>query len=135
MAILKILENYQWDAKAVITIAAFAMNYGEFCLFAQLYIAHPLAKFVAILKHLPDIAEHGSTHQHLFGSIKGLVGAIVDLAKCMDRFDDLNHKYISEDKPPLSNAIAIIHEPAYWIIFTVVVCTEQIASLAGVSTE
>nr|GFC70126.1 protein sieve element occlusion B-like [Tanacetum cinerariifolium] len=42
--IFTMLSNYGWDAKAVITLAAFAVNYGEFWLVAQLYTRNPLAK-------------------------------------------------------------------------------------------
>ena len=111
------------------------MNYGEFCLFAQLHLTHPLAKYVAILKHLPEIVEHGSAHESLCAVIKQIMVDSVKLADCMVGFNELDRNYISDKETPLSNSMAMIHVPAYCIIFGVVACTEHIASIAGSSTE
>ncbi|KAK2990864.1 hypothetical protein RJ640_002848 [Escallonia rubra] len=44
MAILKLVSSKKWEAKLVISLAAFVVNYGEFWLIAQLYATNPLAK-------------------------------------------------------------------------------------------
>ncbi|VVA41660.1 PREDICTED: SIEVE ELEMENT OCCLUSION B, partial [Prunus dulcis] len=54
LAILNKLSSYSWEAKAVLTLAAFAMEYGEFWLLAQLRESDRLAKSIAILKRVPD---------------------------------------------------------------------------------
>ncbi|VVA34114.1 PREDICTED: SIEVE ELEMENT OCCLUSION B [Prunus dulcis] len=47
------LSNYSWEAKAVLTLAAFAMEYGEFWLLAQAQESDRLAKSISILKRVP----------------------------------------------------------------------------------
>ncbi|KAJ6890205.1 protein SIEVE ELEMENT OCCLUSION C isoform X1 [Populus alba x Populus x berolinensis] len=53
MILFDVLGNYRWDVKAVLTLAAFAATYGEFCIIMQEYPYNPLAVSVAMLKHLP----------------------------------------------------------------------------------
>ena len=54
MGILGMLSSYSWDAKVVIALAAFAANFGEFWLVAQLHATNRLAKSVAKLKHIHE---------------------------------------------------------------------------------
>ncbi|KAI9108739.1 hypothetical protein K1719_020044 [Acacia pycnantha] len=54
MVILNILSSYPWHAKVVLTLATFAVNFGEFWLVSQQSAANTLAKSVSLLKQLPD---------------------------------------------------------------------------------
>ncbi|KAI8026992.1 Protein SIEVE ELEMENT OCCLUSION B [Camellia lanceoleosa] len=83
MAILNMLSNYSWDAKVVISLAAFAVNYGQFWLVTQLVTSNQLAKSVALLKQLPDIIEHASTLKSRFHAIKNLIKVLLDVTKCI----------------------------------------------------
>ena len=58
VSLFNMLTSYSWDAKLVLTLAAFALNYGEFWLLAQIYSSNQLAKSIAILKQLPIILEN-----------------------------------------------------------------------------
>jgi len=52
LSILNKLSNYSWDTKAVLTLAAFALDYGEFWLLAQSQSTDQLAKSVGTLRRV-----------------------------------------------------------------------------------
>ncbi|KAJ9135405.1 hypothetical protein P3X46_032591 [Hevea brasiliensis] len=135
MSILNMLSSYSWDAKLVITLAAFAMNYGEFWLVAQNYTSNQLAKSVAILKQLPEIFEHSSMLKPRFDAVKNLIKVMLDIAKCIVELKELPSQYISMDVTALSTAMAYIPITVYWTIRSVVACASQITGLIGLGHE
>lgn len=48
VALFNTLSSYMWDAKVVIALAAFSVNYGEFWLVAQLYPSNPLGQVLGV---------------------------------------------------------------------------------------
>ncbi|MBA0762182.1 hypothetical protein Gotri_024724 [Gossypium trilobum] len=135
MAIFNMLSSYPWAAKVVLTLAAFAVNFGEFWLIAQLCTSNPLAKSVALLKQ-PDISEHSQTLKSHFDALSKLINAMFDVTKCIVELTQLHSsKYVSIGEPPLSTAMAHIHTATYWIIASVVACTRQITGLIGMRHE
>ncbi|TYI34475.1 hypothetical protein ES332_A03G011900v1 [Gossypium tomentosum] len=134
MAIFNMLSSYSWGAKVVLTLAAFAVNFGEFWLIAQLCTSNSLAKSVALLKQ-PDILEHSQTLKSHFDALSKLINAMVDVTKCIVELTELPSKYISIDEQPFSTAMAHIHTATYWIISSVVACTRQITGLIGLRHE
>ncbi|XP_052887373.1 protein SIEVE ELEMENT OCCLUSION B-like [Gossypium arboreum] len=134
MGIFNKLSSYSWGAKVVLTLAAFAVNFGEFWLIAQLCTSNSLAKSVALLKQ-PDILEHSQTLKTHFDALSKLINAMVNVTKCIVELTELPSKYISIDEPPLSTAMAHIHTATYWIISSVVVCVGQITGLMGMRQE
>ena len=53
-SILEKLEGYSWHAQAVLTLAAFASDYGDFCRhFDQFHLSDHLTKPVGIMKQIP----------------------------------------------------------------------------------
>ncbi|KAA3457624.1 protein SIEVE ELEMENT OCCLUSION B-like [Gossypium australe] len=134
MAIFNMLSSYSWGAKAVLTLAAFAVNFGELWLIAQLCTSNSLAKSVALLKQ-PDILEHSQTLKSHFDALSELINAMVDVTKSIVEITELRSKYISINEPPLSTAMAHIHTATYWIISSVVICAGQITSLIGMRHE
>lgn len=133
--IFNILSSYNWDAKAVLALAALAVTYGEFWLVIQLYPTNSLAKGIAALKQLPEILEWADALKPKFDALTSLVGAIVELTECIIEFSELPSQYISPDTPELSTAIAHIPTAAYWIIRSIVACTSQIVGLIGMGPE
>nr|XP_043624132.1 protein SIEVE ELEMENT OCCLUSION B-like [Erigeron canadensis] len=127
MEIFNMLSNYAWDAKAVITLSAFAVNYAEFCLVAQLYISNPLAQSVTRLKQLPDMLERGEQ----FEAVRNLIKDMLDLTRCIVEIKMLPEQYISPETPEL--VIATTHIPAavYWIIRSIVACASILIKLIG----
>ncbi|KAJ0818261.1 putative sieve element occlusion, Thioredoxin-like superfamily, protein SIEVE ELEMENT OCCLUSION [Helianthus annuus] len=133
--IFNMLSNYGWDAKAVITLAAFAVNYGEFWLVAQLYSANPLAKSLAHLKQLPSVLEHGESLKPRFSAVTSLIKAMLDVTHCIIKFKELPEQYISPDTPELVIATTHIPTAVYWIIRSIVSCASILINLIGMGHE
>ncbi|TYJ07970.1 hypothetical protein E1A91_A11G042100v1 [Gossypium mustelinum] len=135
MVLLNTLSSYSWDAKVVLTLAAFAVNFGECWLVLQLCTTNSLAKSVALLKQLPDILEYSHTLKPQFDALHKLIKAMMEVTKCIVEFTELPSQYISSDVPPMSIAVAHIPTAAYWTIRSVVACAAQITSLVGTRYE
>uniref|UniRef100_A0A6N2L7D7 Sieve element occlusion N-terminal domain-containing protein n=1 Tax=Salix viminalis TaxID=40686 RepID=A0A6N2L7D7_SALVM len=135
LAIFNLLSNYSWDAKVVLALAAFAVNYGEFSLVAQIYLTNPLAKAVALLKQLPEIIERAEDLKPQFEALTNLIRAMTDVAKCIVELKELPSQYITPDTPEMLTATAHIPTAVYWIIRSIVACTSQIVALVGMGHE
>lgn len=134
MELLRTLSNYSWEAKVVLTLAAFAVYYGEFWLVAQLCTTDPLAKSVAILKQLSDMVEHAASVKPQIEAIDNLIKAVTNVTKSIVEYSEmvkLQSHYISEDTPPLSIALAHIPAAAYWVIRGILASASHIAILGG----
>lgn len=119
----------------MLALAAFALNYGEFWVVAQLYPSNPLAKSVALLKQLPEILERADTLKPKFEALTNLIKAMVDLTKCIVEFKELPPEYITPDAPEMRAATAHIPTAVYWIIRSIVACSAQILGLIGMGHE
>ncbi|KAH8500044.1 hypothetical protein H0E87_015327 [Populus deltoides] len=135
LAIFNLVSNYSWDAKVVLALAAFALNYGEFWLVSQLYLTNPLAKAVALLKQLPEIIERADALKPKFEALTNLIKAMTDVAKCIVEFKELPSQYITPDTPEMLTATAHIPTAVYWTIRSIVACTSQIVGLTGMGHE
>ncbi|KAM0018770.1 putative sieve element occlusion [Helianthus debilis subsp. tardiflorus] len=135
MAILNMLSSYTWEAKVVISLGAFAVNFGEFWLVAQLFATNPLAKSVALLKQLPNIIQHYKSLKPRFDAINNLIKAILDVTKCIIDFKNLPYQYLQDDTPPKSTALTHIPTAVYWSIKSMVACVSQLTSLLGMNYE
>ncbi|GFZ03854.1 sieve element occlusion amino-terminus protein [Actinidia rufa] len=133
MAIFNMLSNYSWEAKVVISLAAFAVNYGDFWLVAQLFNTNPLAKSVSLLKQLPDVIEHAVSLKSLFDAINTLIKAVLDVTKCVVDLKELSTQYISQETESTSTAMALIRIAAYWTIRSMVACASMVTSLLCMS--
>jgi hypothetical protein len=119
----------------VLALAAFAVNYGEFWLVAQLYSSNPLAKGLAILKQLPEILEYTDTLKPKFEALTNLIKAMLDVTKCIVEFKELPSQYITPDTSELVTANAHIPIAVYWTIRSIVACASQIMGLIGMGHE
>ncbi|CAI9757383.1 unnamed protein product [Fraxinus pennsylvanica] len=135
VAILNQLSSYTWDTKAVISIASFALKYGEFWLVALVFETNQLAKSVAYLKRVSDIIDQSSSLKSQFDSINDLVKAALDLTKCICEFRDLPAEYILDDEPPKSTALAYIPTAVYWIIRSLVASGSHVTRLLDMNHE
>ncbi|EEF47605.1 conserved hypothetical protein [Ricinus communis] len=135
LAIFNLVSSYSWDAKLVLALAAFAVNYGEFWLVAHLYLTNPLAKAVALLKQLPDILERADALKPKFEAVSSLIRAALDVAKCIVEFKELPPQYITPDAPEMLIATAHIPTAVYWTIRSIVACATQIIGLIGMGHE
>lgn len=135
LSLFNMLSSYTWDAKVVIVLAAFAVNYGEFWLTAQLHTVNSLAKSVSLLKQLPDIIEHTDVLKPRFDAINNLIKAMLDVTNCIIEFKELPSEYISPESPEMSMAMAHIPTAAYWTVRSAVACATQISMLIGLGHE
>ncbi|MQL74562.1 hypothetical protein Taro_006919 [Colocasia esculenta] len=127
------LAAYSWETKAVLALAAFATLYGEFWLVAQLHTVNPLARSVALMKQLPNILEHSDVLKPRIDAINSLIKAMVDVARCAVDFNELP----AEDVPADDMTSAMNHIPtaAFWIVRSIVACTNQIVVFIGLGHE
>ncbi|XP_039133186.1 LOW QUALITY PROTEIN: protein SIEVE ELEMENT OCCLUSION B-like [Dioscorea cayenensis subsp. rotundata] len=135
LALFQTLSTYTWDAKLVLTLAAFAVTYGGFWLSAQIYTVNPLAKSIAQLKQLPDILEQTDVLKPRFDAINNLIKAMLDVTKCIIEFKELPTEYIPLDSPDINLAMAHIPTAVYWIVRSVLACASQIIALIGLGHE
>ncbi|KAG8366001.1 hypothetical protein BUALT_Bualt17G0030700 [Buddleja alternifolia] len=135
MDLLKSLSNYSWDAKVVITFAAFAISYGEFYLVEQLHTKNPLAKNIAILKDLPDMLTHGEELKKKLEAVQDLLNAVLKATHSIIEFKELPTAYISHDTPEMAAATAHIPTAVYWIIRSLLACASVLLNLIGSGHE
>ncbi|KAK7344015.1 hypothetical protein VNO77_13213 [Canavalia gladiata] len=130
VAILNKLSNYEWDAKAVLTLAAFAMEYGEFWLLAQHQTTEPLAKSVAILKQVPVLTRPAPLlkHRQYLIELNTLVRTTLQVIELIFQLEKLT-TFDTKDVPALLPAIEQIPVDVYWAIITVVAIVTQIDCL------
>lgn len=130
LTILNKLSNYEWDAKAVITLAAFALEYGEFWLLAQLQPTDLLAKSVAVLKRVPGLTKPASLQKHrqAIVELNNLIKATLQVIELIFELEKLT-SYDTKDVPALLPAIEQIPVDVYWSIITIAAIVTQIDSL------
>ncbi|XP_050289589.1 protein SIEVE ELEMENT OCCLUSION B-like [Quercus robur] len=129
--ILEKLTKYSWDAKAVLTLAAFALDYGDFWLLAHLHASDKSAKWVGILKGVPTIVTESWLQKHKLAIIKldQLIKSTVEAIDCILVLEGLSDRYAEEDLQELSEAMYYIPLDVYYAIITVVACTTQMCCL------
>ncbi|XP_038884139.1 protein SIEVE ELEMENT OCCLUSION B-like [Benincasa hispida] len=135
MEVFNLLSSWPWDAKVVLALAAFAINYGEFWLLVQQSSTDLLAKDISLLKKLPEIFERVDIVKQKFEALDKLIKALVDVAKCIVDFKMLPPHYITPDTPEMKSATTLIPTAIYWTIRSIVACAAQNAGLIGVGHE
>ncbi|XP_027364603.1 protein SIEVE ELEMENT OCCLUSION B-like [Abrus precatorius] len=130
LAILNKLSKYEWDAKAVLTLAAFALEYSEFWLLAQHQPTDPLAKSVAVLKRVPVLTRPAALQKHRQAIIEvnNLVKATLQVIEVIFELEKLT-TYDTKDVPALGTAIEQIPVDVYWAIITIAAVVTQIDCL------
>ncbi|KDP46378.1 hypothetical protein JCGZ_10218 [Jatropha curcas] len=130
MGTLKKLPNYSWGAKLVITLAAFAMNYGEFWVVkVKYYESDMLAKSIARLKQLTRVLDESSGQ---VDEMKRLIEVMINIAKCILKLKELpslstmTSIHRAEEKLPIT---------VYWTIRSMVACSSLITGLMGMEDE
>ncbi|KAB1221416.1 hypothetical protein CJ030_MR2G013140 [Morella rubra] len=127
------LSSYSWDVKLLLTLAAFALDYGDFWLLTQLQSSHPpplqsslqFAKPVGIMKQVPAISKHPELQKHGkdIVDINNIVKATLGVANCVLESENLYSRYMTYDIQELSTAMNRIPVHVYWAIATVVTCS------------
>jgi hypothetical protein len=135
LSIFQQLSLFDWDAKLVLTLAAFALHYGEFWLLAQIYSTNQLAKAMALLRQVPGLIERASALKPRFDALNNLIDAILEVTRCIVQFKELPSGYIAPEASALSTAIALIPTAVYWSIRSIVACATQITSFNSMGYE
>lgn len=131
LAILNKLSNYDWDAKAVLTLAAFAMEFGEFWLLTQHQPTDLLARSVGVLKRVPVLTRPAAMQKHRQAIIElnSLVKTTLLVIELIFELEKLSSSYDTKDVPALELAIEQIPVDVYWAIITVAAIVTQIDCL------
>ncbi|XP_057720599.1 protein SIEVE ELEMENT OCCLUSION B-like [Arachis stenosperma] len=135
LAIFDMLQTYEWDVKLVLSLAAFALTYGEFWLLAHMHLTNQLARSMAILKQVPNIMEHVSMLRPRFEALNELVKVILEVARCVIEFNGLPRHYIAQDTTAYNIASNHIPIATYWSVRGIVACATQITSLTTLGFE
>jgi len=132
MSILNKLSSYSWDAKAVLTLAAFALDYGDFWLLAQLHSSDQLAKSMGILRRVPTILKRPVLQKYgkEIVEVNNLIKATLEVIESIFELEKLSI-YDTKDVPALSTAMDRIPVDAYWAIITIVACMTQMCCLTS----
>ncbi|KAK5835406.1 hypothetical protein PVK06_011094 [Gossypium arboreum] len=134
-AIFNLLSSYTWDAKLVLSLSAFTLNYGEFWLLAQIYSTNQLAKSMTILRQFPSLLEHTAPLKPRFDVLNNLIWVMIDVTKCVVQFTQLPSTYISQDVPVLVTTMNLFPTTVYWTIRSMVACATQISNLSSMGHE
>ncbi|KAK7344017.1 hypothetical protein VNO77_13215 [Canavalia gladiata] len=136
VTILNKLSNYEWDTKAVLTLAAFALEYSEFWLLQQHQQSDPLAKSVAVLKRVPVLTRPLALQKHRqeIIEVNNLVKASLQVIEVIFELEKLT-TYDTKDVPALEVAIEQIPVDVYWAIITIAAVVTQLDCLTTESAQ
>jgi hypothetical protein len=99
ISILKELSSYSWETKAVLALAAFALNYKYFSVLAQLDSSREVIESVEIPKHVPATSLKHLHLQKYKEKIIELINYVLDFSESVLELKKLStHDYI-KDKP------------------------------------
>ncbi|KAK8468408.1 hypothetical protein PHAVU_006G021500 [Phaseolus vulgaris] len=122
MLILEQLRDYSWDAKAVIALAAFSLEYGKFWQLAPIP-RDKLGKSLAELNGLHSLMEN----LQQLANFNNLVKKVMQVVKCITDWKKLiTGEYNIKDVPSITDTLHEIPVLAYWTISTLVTCTSHI---------
>jgi len=122
MCILHHLRSYSWDAKALVTLAAFALEYGNLLYLSD--IATPDNLLTNSLKQLNQI----QTRKDPATVLVALVMEVLQDIQEWTRLSSFGYDIV--DVPSLSDALQEVPVAVYWIIASLIAAT---GNLVGVS--
>ncbi|MED6119871.1 hypothetical protein PIB30_015823 [Stylosanthes scabra] len=132
MWILDELKSYSWDGKAVLTLAAFSMEYGNFWHLAKVPSGDQLGRSLAQMNNVYSIERN----RQALADYNILVKNVLIAVECITELERLSTKgYDSKDVPALSDALQEIPVVVYWTIITIVSCTSHVDFLMGDSED
>lgn len=131
MSILNKLSSYSWGEKAVLTLAAFALDYGDFWHFARSDTSDQLTKSLGILKRVPFVLTRPSIEKHgeAIVELNNLIKATVEVIEYIFKLEERYSKYDTKNVPILSTAMDSIPVDAFWAIITIVACTTRMCCI------
>jgi hypothetical protein len=102
----------------------YALEYGEFCVLAQIQPSDQLVNSVRTLKRAPVLLKHATVlqkHQQAFVDLNKVIRATLEVIKCIFELEKL-----SNDDTEVLNQIEV---DVYWAIITIVASTTQLSCI------
>ncbi|XP_074318130.1 protein SIEVE ELEMENT OCCLUSION B-like [Silene latifolia] len=131
LTVLKNLESFSWEAKAVLTLAAFAQTYGDFWFLIQLYSTNSLSKSEELVKQVPMIVDHDGGFKKLFEETNDLIKAMLETVRCIVEFMELPVIYITAEDPEVKSAMSHFPIAVYWVVRSCIAAAIQITALSS----
>ncbi|KAG6574941.1 Protein SIEVE ELEMENT OCCLUSION B, partial [Cucurbita argyrosperma subsp. sororia] len=129
LKIFEILANYPWEAKAALTLLAFATDYGDLWHLYHYSHTDPLAKSLAIIKRVATLKKHLDSlrYRQVLLNPKSLIQSCLQAIKYMDEIREFS-KYDVKELPALPAALRLIPLFTYWVIHTIVASRIELSS-------
>uniref|UniRef100_A0A251UDW7 Putative sieve element occlusion n=1 Tax=Helianthus annuus TaxID=4232 RepID=A0A251UDW7_HELAN len=121
ISLLHTVGNYDWDAKMALILAAFALNYGEFRVLAQIYSSNQLAKPLELKSR--------------FDALNRLIHLVLELTQCIIQFKKLPSRYVSSREPVMDRAIRKFPSAGYWNARVIIAIATQITNITSMGDE
>ncbi|KAK7268778.1 hypothetical protein RIF29_21486 [Crotalaria pallida] len=142
LTILKKLseKHYDWYAKAVLTLAAFALEYSEFWLLAQHQPTDLVARSLAVLKRVPALTRPAAVQKYrqAIAEVNNLVKTILEVIELIFNLKKLR-THVTKEVPALVPAIEQlpidINIDVYWTIITITAIVTKIEILTTESEQ
>lgn len=128
------LKSYPWEAKAVLALAAFALEYGDLWQLAQVYgQCNQLTKSVAILKRVPVLIKHATLEKSKeeVGKLNHLIKATLQVIDCIFKLNELFTHNHTKNVPTLTTAMESIPTYVFWTITAIVACAIKVTHLTS----
>ena len=128
------LQGYSWHAQAVFTLAAFVLDYGDFCRqLDQLHSSDHLTKPVGIMKQIPVLRTQpkiDDKHKDAILKLNKLIKETINFIDCIVMLGHLSIKHgdqktQDESKSSTDNISFYI----FWAIITVLACNNWMSCL------
>ncbi|KAK7345946.1 hypothetical protein VNO77_16562 [Canavalia gladiata] len=125
MRILQQLRSFSWDTKALIALAAFALEYGNFWNLYQLPPSDQLGNSLKLLNQI----------QHRQIPIIDINNSVVLVMEVVQKIKNwgiwIAEGYDTEDVPALSDALQEIPLVVYWAVASLVACNSTFVGLSN----
>ncbi|KAL0551143.1 hypothetical protein IC582_010225 [Cucumis melo] len=130
LEILDILVSYPWEAKAVLTLTAFATEYGDIWHLNHYSLLDPLAKSLAMIKRVPLLKKQLDSirYRQLLLTPNSLIYSCL---KAMKNVSELKNNFSTYDIKELSELSSVLRQiplVVYWIIHIIVASKTEISS-------
>ncbi|XP_021822076.1 protein SIEVE ELEMENT OCCLUSION B-like [Prunus avium] len=109
LKILNKVSKYSWEAKAVLALAAFSLEYGEFWLTARHQQSDQLAKSVAFLKGVPVLLKPENLKQRgqAVAQLNNVIMSTLQVIDCIFELEKLSITY-NELAPLISPSLLVM---------------------------
>ncbi|XP_057250310.1 protein SIEVE ELEMENT OCCLUSION B [Beta vulgaris subsp. vulgaris] len=121
LSVVSLLQHFSWDAKVVLSLAAFALTFGDLWPLVQIYSTNSVVKSMAV---------HEEGFKNQFETTTILIKAMLETTKCMVEFGELPAISTAED-PELKAARSHFPIAVYWIIRSAVAAATHITTLCS----